>query len=264
MSTSDEASAAASRQAGSVTVSVASGVATVEFHHPKGNSLPALLLTRLASEITAVGPRADAQVIVLRSAGSGAFCGGASFDEFSAVDNAAAGAEFFSGFGRVILAMIRSPKFIVTRVQGRVAGGGIGLVAASDYTLAARSASVRLSELALGIGPFVVGPVIERKIGLAAFSAMTVDADWRDADWCETHGLFSRLCGNAGELDAEIASISATLSKSNPEAMAHLKKVFWTGTEKWDELLAVRAGLSGAMMLSDFTRRAIEAFRARY
>jgi len=263
MTTSEEASAAASRQAGGVTVNVASGVATVEFHHPKGNSLPAALLARLASEINAAGARADAQVIVLRSAGSGAFCGGASFDEFSAIDNATAGAEFFSGFGRVILAMIRSPKFIVTRVQGRVAGGGIGLVAASDYTLAASSASVRLSELALGIGPFVVGPVIERKVGLAAFSAMTVDADWRDAEWCERHGLYSRLCADIWDLDAKVAAISETLTMSNPKAMAQLKQVFWTGTEKWDELLAVRAGLSGAMMLSAYTRRAIAAFRAR-
>jgi methylglutaconyl-CoA hydratase len=263
MTTSEDASAAVSRQAGSVTVSVANGVATVEFHHPKGNSLPAALLVRLASEITAAGARADAQVIVLRSAGSGPFCGGASFDEFSAIDNRTAGAEFFSGFGRVILAMIRSPKFIVTRIQGRVAGGGIGIVAASDYSLATNSASVRLSELALGIGPFVVGPVIERKVGLAAFSAMTVDADWRDADWCERHGLYSRLCADVSELDAKVAALSGTLSKSNPEAMARLKQVFWAGTEKWDELLAVRAGLSGAMMLSDHTRRAIEAFRAR-
>jgi len=202
-------------------------------------------------------------VIVLRSEGSGPFCAGASFHELTSVADAAAGRKFFSGFARVILAMIRAPKFVLARVHGKVAGGGVGLVAASDYTIAVQSASAKLSELALGIGPFVVGPCIERKIGLAAFSAMTVDADWRDADWCERHGLYSRVYLDAAEMDAALDTLAATLALSNPEAMAKLKQIFWTGTERWDDLLASRAMLSGAMVLSDYTRNAIERFRAR-
>ncbi len=246
---------------GDVTLHVADGIATVAFGHPKGNSLPGSLLRLLAERITAAGADPRARVIVLRSMGTGAFCAGASFDELAAIDDAEIGKEFFGGFARVILAMIRAPKFIVTRVHGRVAGGGVGLVAASDYSMAVGAASAKLSELAVGIGPFVVGPVIERKIGLAAFSAMAVDADWRDAAWCERHGLYARVHSDPGELDAAIGALAATLAQSNPDAMAQLKQVFWAGTEEWDLLLTERAELSGRMVLSAFTRSAIARFR---
>ncbi len=246
-----------------MTVEVRDGIATVAFHHPKGNSLPGSLLTLLAEEIAALGAHADTRVIVLRSGGTGPFCAGASFDELTAIGDQAAGAQFFSGFGRVILAMVRSPKFVVTRVHGKVAGGGVGIVAASDYSVALRTASARLSELAIGIGPFVVGPCIERKIGPAAFGAMAVDAAWRDAEWCERHGLYSRLAADEAALDASVAALATTLAASNPEAMAQLKRVFWAGTERWEALLAERAAMSGSLVLSDFTRRAIEEFRAR-
>jgi methylglutaconyl-CoA hydratase len=248
---------------GRVTSSVAQGIGTVTFHHPKGNSLPGSVLTQLAAEIAALGQRSDVTVIVLRSDGTGPFCAGASFDELTAIRDAAGGQEFFSGFARVILAMIRAPKFVVTRVHGKVAGGGVGLVAASDYAIAVRGAASKLSELAIGIAPFVVGPCIERKIGLAAFSAMSVDADWRDAEWCERHGLYAKLVDDTAALDTAVGTIGATLAASNPEAMAQLKQVFWAGTERWDTLLAERAGMSGRLVLSEFTRKAIESFKVR-
>ena len=247
-------------ESGEVTVAVADGIATVTFFHPKGNSLPGALLRRLADAIARAGTLDEARVIVLRSTGTGPFCAGASFDELKAVRDAEGGREFFSGFARVILAMTRCPKFVVTRVHGRVAGGGIGIVAASDYAIAAEKASLRLSELALGIGPFVVGPVIERKVGLAAFSAMAVDADWRDAAWGERWGLYTRLLPNEAALDEAVNGMAATLARSNPAAMAQLKRVFWRGTEEWETLLAERAAISGELVLSDFTRAAIASF----
>jgi methylglutaconyl-CoA hydratase len=247
---------------GTVSVSVADGIGTVTFAHPKGNSLPGALLGQLAREVTALGANPDARVIVLRSGGIGPFCAGASFDELTAIDDSVEGQEFFSGFSRVILAMIRAPKFVLVRVQGKAAGGAVGLIAASDFSFAVQKASAKLSELAIGIGPFVVGPVIEKKIGLAAFSAMTVDADWRDAAWCERHGLYAKLFDDVAPMDAAVDTLAATLAASNPEAMAALKKVFWAGTEQWDKLLAERANMSGTMVLSDFTREAISKFRA--
>src|SRR4051812_36999045 len=174
---------------GRVEVTTEQGVATIAFSHPKGNSLPASLLAELASAVTRVGADDTAKAIILRSEGSGPFCAGASFAELQSISDEAAGKKFFLGFATLILAMIRCPKFIVTRVQGKTVGGGVGILAASDYTMAAEGASVRLSELAVGIGPFVVGPVIEKKIGLAAYSAMAVDAGWRHAAWARTHGL---------------------------------------------------------------------------
>jgi methylglutaconyl-CoA hydratase len=199
-------------------------------------------------------------VIVLRSGGSGPFCAGASFDELVAVDTAERGAEFFSGFARVILAMIRAPKFVVTRVHGKAAGGAVGLIAASDYAIAVAGASAKLSELAIGIGPFVVGPVIERKIGPAPFQAMAVDADWRTAEWCERHGLYAAVSPDEAALDARVAALAGTLATSNPEAMQKMKQVFWAGTEPWDALLAERARMSGTLVLSAFTRAAIARF----
>ena len=235
--------------------------ARIQFHHPKGNSLPGALLRELADTVTRVGADPAARVIVLSSGGTGPFCAGASFDELIAIASATEGREFFSGFARVILAMIRAPKFVVTRVHGRAAGGAVGLIAASDLSFAVSAASAKLSELAIGIGPFVVGPVIERKIGLAAFSAMAVDADWRDAAWGERHGLYSRLFDDAGIMDAALEVELRKLAACNPEAMAQLKQVFWAGTDSWDALLAERALMSGTMVLSDFTRQAIARFK---
>ena len=201
-------------------------------------------------------------MIVLRSEGA-PFCAGASFDELTAIATPAAGKEFFSGFSRVILSMIRAPQFVLVRVHGKAAGGAVGLVAASDYSFAVKNAPARLSELAIGIGPFVVGPCIERKIGLAAFGTMAVDADWHDAEWCERHGLYSQLFDSASAMDAAIDTRAAALAASNPEAMAKLKRIFWDGTEHWDQLLDERAAMSGALVLSDFTRDAIARFRSR-
>src|ERR1035437_5654114 len=248
---------------GTVGTTIRDGVATVSFHHPKGNSLPGALLTRLAGEITALGSNRDARVIILRSEGDGPFCAGASFDELTAISTPEAGKEFFSGFSKVSHAMIRVPQFVLVRVQGKAVGGGVGLVAAADYSFAVKTAPARLSELAVGIGPFVVGPCIERKIGVAAYGAMSVDADWRDAAWCERHGLYSQLFDSVAEMDAAVASRAQTLAASNPEAMAKLKKIFWTGTEDWDRLLDERAAMSGTLVMSEFTRSAIARFKNR-
>ncbi len=248
---------------GLVRTSVAEGIGTVDFSHPKGNSLPATLLNELATAISAVGADPAARVIVLRSGGSTTFCAGASFDEFSTVADANAGQEFFSGFARVILAMIRAPKFVLTRVQGRAAGGALGLIAASDYAFAVPSAQAKLSELQVGIGPFVVGVVIERKIGQASFMNLGVHADWHDAEWCERHGLYSMLCADAAALDTAVDLHARRLADANPEAMREMKRIFWAGTEDWSEEMSARAAMSGRMVLSDFTRAALERFRAR-
>ena len=248
---------------GAVRIGIAGGIGTVTFSHPKGNSLPGQLLHALADAVRTLGDDPSARVIVMRSEGTGPFCAGASFDELVAIQDLDGGQQFFSGFAAVILAMIRAPKFVLTRVHGKTAGGGVGLVAASDYALAVSSASAKLSELAVGIGPFVVGPVIEKKIGLAAFSAMAVDADWRDAAWCERQALYARVFEDVAALDAGVDTLATTLAASNPEAMALLKHVFWEGTGNWDTLLAARAGMSGRLVLSDFTRAAIGSFKAK-
>jgi methylglutaconyl-CoA hydratase len=248
---------------GYVQTSSSDGIGTISFYHPKGNSLPASHLRELVEAVDRLGFDKSVRVIVLRSEGTGPFCAGASFDEFTSIHDAEAGRQFFMGFARLILAMRRCPKFIVARVHGKCAGGGVGIVAAADYALAMVNAAVRLSELAVGIGPFIVGPVIERRIGSGPFSAMAVDTEWRDASWAERHGLYSRLCDVLTELDAHLDSLAHTLARSNPEAMAELKKTFWAGTEHWEELLPERAKMSGKLVLSDYTKRAVEAFRAK-
>jgi methylglutaconyl-CoA hydratase len=248
---------------GSVDLRVEAGVATIRFGHPKSNSLPGTLLRSLASTITHTADRDDVRVIVLRSEGDGTFCAGASFDELAAIDNAADGKEFFLGFARVILAMIGAPVPVVTAVQGRVAGGGVGLVAASDYVIAVDQASLKLSELALGIGPFVVGPVIVHKIGVGAYGAMSLDADWRDADWAERHGLYATVVAGSNALDAAVAARAAQLAAANPEAVRAIKRVLWADTDDWEKLLEKRAEVSGELVLSEFTRAAIQKFKSR-
>ncbi len=244
--------------AGTVSSHLVDGVATIRFGHPKSNSLPGALLQRLAAAIEMAGAQPDTRVVVLRSEGTGAFCAGASFDEFKAVKTPEEGRRFFSGFAQVILAMIRCPCFVVTRVHGKTAGGGIGLVAASDYALATPEASIKLSELAVGIGPFVVGPVIEKKLGLAAYSALTVDADWRTAAWAHGAGLYAELLDTTPALDFRVTEFARKLAGYNPEAVRKCKEMFWAGTEGWDAILAARAEISGTLVLSDFTRKAIQ------
>jgi methylglutaconyl-CoA hydratase len=253
---------AAAVEAGEALVEIADSIGTLTFSHPKGNSLPRALLRQVAGRIDELAGDPDVRAIVLRSAGDGPFCAGASFDEFARLSSAEEGQEFFMGFALIILAMRRCPKPIITRVQGKVAGGGIGIVAASDYVIAVPSASLRLSEIALGIGPFVVGPVIERRVGRGPFTAMAFDADWHDAAWAERHGLYARVVAPE-ELDAAVAMLAGQLSSANPEAVAELKKIVWDGTDHWEPLLRQRAALSGRLVLSEYTRRAVEAFRAR-
>jgi methylglutaconyl-CoA hydratase len=248
---------------GSVTDTIQSTVATVTFGGTRGNSMPGALLRALAERIEQVSARQDVHVIVLRTPGDGPFCAGASFDELDSITDARSGTEFFMGFARVILAMTRSRKTIVTRVQGKVAGGGIGIVAASDYAIALDSASIRLSELAVGIGPFVVGPAIERKVGAGAFAAMALDTEWRDAFWAERHGLFARIVASTDELDQAVEALAGRLAASNPQALEQIKATSWRDTEQWDSLLEERAAVSGSLVLSPFTREAIAAFRAR-
>ena len=243
--------------AGRVESRTSEGVATVTFSHPKSNSLPAALLKQLAAAIEGAGKDPATRVIVLASGGSGVFCAGASFEEFRAVKDAAQGREFFSGFARVILAMIRAPQFVVCRIQGKTAGGGVGLAAASDYAIATAASALKLSELAVGIGPFVVGPVIERKIGLAAMSAITVDADWRDAEWGRQQALYAEVVEDIPALDARVDAFATKLAGYNPEAVRRLKEIFWKDTGDWERLLTDRAGMSGTLVLSEYTRKAI-------
>lgn len=251
------------RQDGEVVVDVREAIASVRFSHPKGNSLPSALLRRIADEIRKLAHNSAVKAIVLGSGGTGAFCAGASFDEMKAVNDAQGGREFFLGFAQVILAMIRSPQFVVTRVQGKATGGAVGLIAASDYCLAVRDASLKLSELAVGLGPFVIGPVVERKVGHGPFAALSIDADWRDADWAERHGLYSRVLANSQEMDAALEELCVFLASANPEAIKQLKQVLWAGTEDWEQILEKRAAISGALALSEHTRAAIGKFGQR-
>jgi methylglutaconyl-CoA hydratase len=237
------------------------GVATIEFGHPLSNSLPGKILQKLAETITELGHNDEVKVIVLRSAGEKAFCAGASFDELISIKDFETGKTFFSGFAKVINACRKAPKFIIGRVHGKAVGGGVGVASAVDYCFATESADVKLSELAVGIGPFVVGPAVERKIGLAAMSELAINAtEWRNADWAKKKGLYTDVFESDVEMDKEIQKLANRLA-SNPEAMAMLKKVFWQGTDHWDELLAERAGMSGKLVLSEFTVNAINSFK---
>ena len=240
------------------------GIATVEFQHPMSNSLPGAILRKLAETITELGKNETAKVIIMRSAGEKAFCAGASFDELITIDDKEDGLKFFSGFALVINAIRTCPKFVIARVQGKTVGGGVGLAAAADYAIATEGASVKLSELAVGIGPFVVGPAVERKMGLSAFSELAIDASsWREAQWAQEKGLFASTHANAEAMDQAIATLATTLSKSSPEAMKDLKEVLWQGTEHWATLLTQRAAISGRLILGDFAVNAISAFKAK-
>jgi methylglutaconyl-CoA hydratase len=240
------------------------GIGTIEFYHPQSNSLPSQILRDLAKAINDLGQDQSIKVIVLKSAGSSAFCAGASFDELVAIQNEAEGKEFFSGFANVINAIRKAHKFVIGRIHGKAVGGGVGLACACDYAIACNSASIKLSELAVGIGPFVIGPAVERKAGVTSYSTLAIDAtEWRSAEWAKRHNIYSEVHESIADCNDAVERLADKLAHSSPLAMAELKKVFWHGTENWDTLLAERAAMSGKLVLGDFTKNAIAKFKAK-
>lgn len=251
-------------QEGYVNHSLDHGIATIEFFHPSSNSLPAAILNDLAKTINDMGIDDRVKVIVLKSGGDKVFCSGASFDELMAITTIEEGTKFFSGFAHVINAMRRCHKLIIARVQGKAVGGGVGLISAADYAIATDTAAIKLSELAVGIGPFVVGPAVEKKVGPSAFAQLAIDAtEWRSAEWAKRNRLFAEVYSTSQEMDDAVARLADKLAHSSPKAMAELKKIFWKGTEEWDKLLVERAAISGRLVLSDFTRNAINKFKKK-
>lgn len=240
------------------------GIAVLTFYHPNHNSLPSKMLAELTEAFATLGADAAVLAIILQSAEHKTFCAGASFDELSAISDFETGHRFFAGFGHVINAMRKCPKFIVGRIHGKAVGGGVGLAAATDFCVATQFASIRLSELAVGFGPFVIGPAVERKTGLAAFSQLAMTpAEWQTASWAKENGLFQQVFDSTEDMDAYIDQMVKNFSGYSLEAMALLKSVFWENTEHWDQLLSDRAAISGRLALSDFTRNAIAAFKAK-
>lgn len=237
-------------------------IAVIEFFHPAHNCLPSDLLEKLAACIIQTGDDDEVKVVVLQSGGARTFCAGASFEELGAINDAASGQRFFSGFAGVINAMRKCPKFIIGRVQGKVVGGGVGLAAAADYCMAAKYAAVKLSELSIGIGPFVVGPAVERKLGLSAMSQLSIDAgSFYDAEWARQKGLYAGVSDSIDALDHAVHGLAERLADCSPEAMRELKRIFWQGTEHWDELLEQRAAISGRLVLSAFTKETLNKLK---
>ena len=246
---------------GSVTATLSDGINTISFYHPAQNSLPSVLLDRLCKEIQLASNNHGVRVILLKSEGERTFCAGASFDELVQIKDKVAGEKFFSGFANVINACRKSPKIIIARVQGKSVGGGVGLAAAADYCLATEAASIKLSELAIGIGPFVISPAVIRKIGLPAFSQLTIRAvDFQTAAWAMEKGLYNEVYPDIRSLDTALESLTQKLASYHPNALVGLKQILWEGTENWDELLAERAAISGELVLSEFTQQSIKGF----
>ncbi|WPV02182.1 enoyl-CoA hydratase/isomerase family protein [Mucilaginibacter sp. cycad4] len=237
------------------------GVTTISFYHPAQNSLPSALLKQLADAVFNAGNDPETKVIVLQSAGNRTFCAGASFDELLQIKDKEAGALFFEGFSNVISACRKCPKIIIARVQGKAVGGGVGLAAAADYCLASEAASIKLSELTIGIGPFVIAPAVIRKTGISAFSQLTIRAaDFQTAQWAKQNGLYNEVYEDTPTLDAAVYELTQKLASYNPAALAGLKQALWEGTPNWDDLLKQRAAISGELVLSEFTQQALHSF----
>ncbi|MDP5105464.1 MAG: enoyl-CoA hydratase/isomerase family protein [Polaribacter sp.] len=249
------------RQNGSLYTSIQKNIATIEFGHPARNSFPSELLSRLTNELNSIAKNDAISVIVLKSEGEKAFCAGASFDELVAISTLKEGKQFFSGFANVINAMRTCGKLIVGRVQGKAVGGGVGIVAACDYVLATENASIKLSEFTIGIGPFVIAPAVKRKVGVSGLSELTLDAtNWKNSYWAKDKGLYAKVFETIKELDEEVEILASKLASYNPEALSEMKKVLWENTQNWDELLAERAAISGELVLSAVTKKALAKF----
>ncbi len=245
-----------------VKLDISNGIATIEFFHPAHNSLPGDILSKLVEAINNAAENTKVKVLVLKSGGDRTFCAGASFKELININDSETGRTFFSGFANVINAMRKCPKFIIGRIQGKTVGGGVGLASATDYCMASKFASIKLSELNVGIGPFVVGPAVERKLGLTGMSQIAIDANsFYDAQWARQKGLYAQVYESTELLDEAVQTFAENLCNYNPEAMKEMKKVMWQGTEDWDQLLADRAAISGRLVLSEFTKETLKRFK---
>lgn len=245
-----------------VKLNIENKIGIIEFFHPAHNSLPGEILSKLASTITEAGENDDIQVVILKSGGDRTFCAGASFTELININDTETGKIFFSGFANVINTMRKCPKFIIGRIQGKAVGGGVGVASATDYCFATKFAAIKLSELNVGIGPFVVGPAVERKLGVSAMSQIAIDANtFYDAHWAKEKGLYAEVFDTVDEMDEKILEFAQNLCQYNPEAMKEIKKMIWNGTEDWDTLLAERAEISGRLVLSDFTKSVLEKYK---
>lgn len=252
------------RPNGSLYTKIENQVATLEFGHPASNSFTLELLNRLTAELDKLSNNDAVTVILLKSEGEKAFCAGASFDELMQVSNLEEGEVFFSGFANVINAMRRCKKVIVGRVQGKAVGGGVGLISACDYAFAVEGASIKLSELSIGIAPLVIAPAVERKIGVAAISELSLAAtDWKTAYWAQEKGLYAKVFDNIEDLDTEVDFFTQKLAAYNPSALTEWKKVLWNNTDHWDTLLTERAKITGRLVLSPFTKNALEKFKKK-
>ena len=247
---------------GKIHTFIEEGIGWIKFYHPKGNSLPSVLLNEIARAIHSYDKDASVKVIAIASEGASAFCAGASFDELLSIKNESEGKNFFSGFAKVILAMKESSKFVVVRIHGKAIGGGVGIAAAADYSFAMNTSSIKLSELSIGIGPFVIGPAVERKIGLAAFSELSINAtEWKTAQWAHQKGLFTSMHDSEELMDVELNKLLNALASSSTEAMHKMKQMFWEGTAHWNTLLYEKAAVSGALVLSNKTKEILSQLK---
>lgn len=250
------------RENGSLHTTVTNGIAHLQFGHPASNSFPSELLDRLAKEFQKLSEDDSVKVILLKSEGEKAFCAGASFDELVAIETMQEGKLFFAGFAKVLNAMRKCTKLIVGRIQGKTVGGGVGLIAACDYALATDAAAIKLSEISIGIGPFVIAPAVERKIGIGALGELSLAAhEWKNAYWAKDKGLYARVFENLKDLDKELEVFTEKLASYNPDALYEMKKMLWKNTNHWEELLAERAAISGELVLSDFTKKALSKYK---
>ncbi len=246
-----------------LTTTTENGITTITFGHPAHNSIPSDLLADIVAAFDAAGSDPATRAVLLRSSGERTFCAGANFDELLSIEDFETGRAFFMGFASVILAMRRCPKPVVVAVQGKAVGGGVGIAAAADYCLATRYASVKLSELAIAIGPFVILPAVARKIGVAAATELSLDTEWHDPQWAADRGLFQRVFDTQEEMMTAARALCEKLAGYSPEASAQLKRTLWADTDHWPELLAERAGVSGRLVLGEAARTALNAFKGK-
>jgi methylglutaconyl-CoA hydratase len=242
---------------------IKNSISIITFGTPKSNSLPGEILEKLAQTILDEGSKNEVKAILLKSDGDKSFCAGASFDELLEIEELEKSKIFFGGFAKVLNAMRNCGKLVIVRVQGKTTGGGVGIACAADYCFATEEAAMALTELNLGIGPFVIGPFVERKVGKSAYSAMSIDADFRSADWCEKHDVYHSVSENIEIMDVEINAFMEKLSTRSSDALALIKKVSWEGTEHFEQLMPERILMSASLILEDSAKENIGKIKER-
>jgi methylglutaconyl-CoA hydratase len=207
-------------------VSAGDGVVTVTLDRPDvRNALSAGLITELTRCMREIAGREDVRAVILTGEGD-SFCAGADIGymrqtaSFSYEENL----EDAGRLAALFESIAECPKPVVARIKGAAIGGGVGLVAAADVSVAEEGTIFAFSEVRLGISPATIAPFVLRKIGHSHARSLFLTGERFGAERAREIGLVHEVAPE-GELDEVVQKKIGQITSGGPESLASTKRL---------------------------------------